>query len=166
MEERSKLNIDLEGGLDDYNIEDSLGYQVGIFSTLLRRVLILQFDRDSVALSPDQYAILANLGKYGSLSISEIASSTFKDIANVSRMVKELIQMGLVSKVRSEKDRRYFVIQTTENGLDQLDEATESAKKIREFFGSGITAEEMERARQFFLRLNKNMINGLESFHK
>ncbi|MDP6040672.1 MAG: MarR family transcriptional regulator [Candidatus Latescibacteria bacterium] len=67
-------------------------------------------------ITPEHWIILASLRSKGSVSQIELAKATYKDKANVTRLLKKLLEMNLAKRVRNSDDRRHFKVSLTPDG--------------------------------------------------
>jgi DNA-binding MarR family transcriptional regulator len=73
-------------------------------------------------LSDAQYGLLFNLRERSELSSSELAVAADLSAATATEMLEPLEQAGLVTRNRSERDRRVVLISLTERGRGLVDE--------------------------------------------
>jgi DNA-binding MarR family transcriptional regulator len=66
-----------------------------------------------------QYVVLAALAAHQqACTMRDLTSATFEDPPTMTGIVDRLVRMGLVTRARSEADRRVVLVQTTQKGLD------------------------------------------------
>lgn len=73
--------------------------------------------RDRYGFTRTQWRVLANLGKFGSMTARDICVISHIEKTKVSRAVATLEQRGMLSRTPSEADRRAEVLSLTEKGL-------------------------------------------------
>ena len=144
----------------DFDLDSSLNHSIAHTATLLRRQLFFLFKENGVDITPDQWVILYYLWKQDGLSLGELANKTFKDNANITRMVNRMEQQNLVRKENDEKDRRYYSVYLTQHAKNIKDKVYESILKSTSIASTGLTDEEQKT----FLRLLKSIIDNLNDF--
>ena len=73
-------------------------------------------------LTISQFGVLEALYHKGPLCQRDIGSKILKSSGNITLVIDNLEKRNLVSRVRDENDRRYFVINLTEPGRDLIAE--------------------------------------------
>ncbi len=68
---------------------------------------------------------------------------------DVTRLVDELEEMGLVERYRSEEDRRMMMHRITEKGLQRLREVTDDLGSVRSQFDDAFSEAELQRFTDF-----------------
>jgi MarR family 2-MHQ and catechol resistance regulon transcriptional repressor len=71
-------------------------------------------------LTISQFGVLEALYHKGPLCQRDIGSKILKSSGNITLVIDNLEKLNLVSRVRDEKDRRYFTINLTEPGTDLI----------------------------------------------
>ena len=126
-----KLGFDLDG---------AIGYQIELTEQTLKRELIKSFNKEGLKITPNQWVLLYRLWNKDGLSQVELSDMTFKDKANITRIIDLLVKKGLVTRVTDSNDRRVFRIVLTEEGnelkkivpkivKDHIDQAVKGIKK-------------------------------------
>ena len=73
--------------------------------------------RERYGFTRTQWRVLANLGKFGSMTARDICVISHIEKTKVSRAVAALEQGGMLSRIPSEADRRAEVLSLTQKGL-------------------------------------------------
>jgi len=68
-------------------------------------------------LTPTQFGILEALYHKGSMCQKELGEKLLKSEGNITKVIDNLERDNLVRRVRNERDRRYFKIELTVNGI-------------------------------------------------
>jgi MarR family 2-MHQ and catechol resistance regulon transcriptional repressor len=71
-------------------------------------------------LTISQFGVLEALYHKGPLCQRDIGSKILKSSGNITMVIDNLERQNLVSRIRDEKDRRYFTINLTESGTDLI----------------------------------------------
>lgn len=69
-----------------------------------------------LGISAAQLFVLVELGKTPALSLNELATRTHTDQSSVSVVVSRLVDAGLMTRDRDERDARRLVLNLTQNG--------------------------------------------------
>jgi DNA-binding MarR family transcriptional regulator len=112
-------------------------------------------------LSFAQYHLLFGLAEAGELSAGELASTAGLAPATVTQMLDGLAAMGLVERLRSDRDRRIVTCVLTERGRAAVTERHEQVGRRWDRALSGFDASELavagavlERLREMFDELD------------
>ncbi|OIV38584.1 hypothetical protein BIV57_04840 [Mangrovactinospora gilvigrisea] len=112
---------------------------------------------DGPELHPAAYGVLAMLGKYGRLRLSELSDLLDVDLSVTSRHISHLAKRGLVARHRDADDRRSRVIALTDEGTAALDQlmgryAGSVAERLRDWSDEDVArlAELIARLRASF----------------
>jgi DNA-binding MarR family transcriptional regulator len=104
-----------------------------ILDSIRRLVRLLRVsDRQAQAelgISGAQLFALAELGKTPALSLNDLASRTLTDQSSVSVVVTRLVDAGLVTRDRDERDARRLVLHLTRAGRALLRKAPAAAQE-------------------------------------
>lgn len=98
-----------------------------ILDSIRRLVRMLRVsDRQAqteLGVSGAQLFVLTELGKTPSMSLNDLASRTLTDQSSVSVVVTRLVEAGLVTRDRDERDARRLVLNLTRSGSALLQNA-------------------------------------------
>jgi DNA-binding MarR family transcriptional regulator len=104
-----------------------------ILDSIRRLVRLLRVsDRQAQAelgISGAQLFVLTELGKTPALSLNDLASRTLTDQSSVSVVVTRLVEAGLVTRDRDERDARRLVLHLTKSGRALLRKAPPVAQE-------------------------------------
>lgn len=85
--------------------------------------------QSALGVSGAQLFVLTELGKTPSLSLNDLASRTLTDQSSVSVVVTRLVEAGLVTRDRDERDARRLVLNLTRSGRALLQNAPPVAQE-------------------------------------
>ncbi len=71
---------------------------------------------DAHGLTPSQFAVLEALYHVGPMCLSDLARKILRTGGNLTMVVDNLEKSGMVKRVQSATDRRYFSVEITEKG--------------------------------------------------
>ena len=108
---------------------------------------------DEHGLTPSQFMVLEALYHVGPLCLSDLARKILRTSGNLTMVVDNLEKSGMVKRVQSETDRRYFSVEITEKGSELIARIfPEHAAGITEIMGR-LTPEEQETLRELSRKL-------------
>ncbi|MEQ8325014.1 MAG: MarR family transcriptional regulator [Vicingaceae bacterium] len=122
----------------------------------LRRFNQRELSNKGIDISGEQWVILKRAHESPGLSQKEIAESTYKDPASVTRMLDLLEKRGLLKRMADEGDRRSSSIYTTEEGNNFVESVLPLAAEMRAF---GLRSISKEDQKIFMEVLNKIYFN-------
>ena len=99
---------------------------------MVRHMLTRVIRQGGYEITPEHWIILASLRSKGPVSQIELAKATYKDKANVTRLLKKLLEMNLAKRVRNSDDRRHFKVSLTPDGRALLKLVTPKLKVATE----------------------------------
>src|SRR5690554_1847707 len=95
-----------------FDLEHFLPYQLSVVSNTVSEGIAHTYQQDH-DLSVIEWRIIAVLGRYPSLTASQIVQRTVMDKVAVSRAVKRLLERGLLKRNTHSSDRRYRNLELT-----------------------------------------------------
>ena len=96
--------------------DKSYGRVLGVAYTYVFRQLAKHMKEKNLPITPDQFRVLTHLWQNEGCSQQELAVSSLRDRANVTRIIDILEREGIVERMDHETDRRIFKIQLTKKG--------------------------------------------------
>lgn len=79
-------------------------------------------ERPAESLSSTKIAVLGHLLRWGTSTPGEVAATEQMQPQSLTRVIADLEEDGLITRRRDERDRRQFVLELTEPGVDVLAE--------------------------------------------
>lgn len=132
-----------------------------ILDSIRRLVRLLRVsDRQAQAdlgVSGAQLFVLTELGKTPALSLGELAARTRTDQSSVSVVVTRLVEAGLVTRDRDERDARRLVLHLTRAGRAMLQKAPVAAQERLLSAFDQMPSDELQRFADTF----EKIVNGL-----
>ena len=111
----------------------------------------------NLPITPDQFRVLTSLWQQDGKSQQELAVSSNRDRANVTRLIDILEREGIVERHDDENDRRVFKIYLTKKGRELESEAATCAQQAIKDAQKGIPKEDIE----ICMRVLKKTIENL-----
>ena len=112
---------------------------------LLKRELAGVFKASGFDVTPEQWAVLSRLAEKDGLSQNNIAHITFKDNANITRIVDKLQRKGLLERKAHPSDRRTWLLYITPAGKGVIKQLQPLALKVLERATGQIPEEEVRK---------------------
>jgi len=111
-----------------------------------------EFLKRGIDLSTEQWTVIQCVYETPGISQSEIAESTYKDPASVTRMIDLLEKKKLLTRGTEKGDRRAFSISLTDEGSKYAEEIFPLTAEMRKFGLRSVSNDDM---RVFHKVLNK-----------
>jgi MarR family transcriptional regulator, organic hydroperoxide resistance regulator len=127
-----------------YDYAQLIGYKIIKGEVLIKRKLLNVFFEKGYDITFEQWTILNVLYVEPGLIQSEIATKTYKDKTNVTRILDVLSKKGYVVRESHEKDRRSSCIYLTDTGKRMFEDLIPYTKSINEQFIKGLSDEELK----------------------
>lgn len=108
-------------------------------SNLLRRT----FQRRGYDLTPEQWAVMAQLGEREGLNQSQLGEKTFKDRHNITRILNLLERRGYIERRPDDTDKRAYRIFLTREGREGQERLARIVSEHRRALFHGLNAEDV-----------------------
>ena len=102
-----------------YGMKNSVGYLIRRSSNLLMPQMEALFADESLTFS--QWTVLMALREWGQSTAADVARHICHDAGSLTRILDELEERGLVTRARSETDRRVVALTLTTKGLAMVE---------------------------------------------
>jgi DNA-binding MarR family transcriptional regulator len=102
-----------------YGMKNSVGYLIRRGSNLLMPQMEALFADESLTFS--QWTVLMALREWGQSTAADMARNICHDAGSLTRILDELEERGLVTRARSETDRRVVALNLTTKGLAMVE---------------------------------------------
>jgi MarR family transcriptional regulator, organic hydroperoxide resistance regulator len=127
-----------------YDYTQLIGYKIIKGEVLIKRKLLSAFLEKGHDITFEQWTVMNVLYVEPGLIQSEIATKTYKDKTNVTRILDVLSKKGYVVRESHEKDRRSSCIYLTDTGKRMFEDLIPYTKSINEQFIKGLSDEELK----------------------
>ena len=107
-----------------FSLDDSVAYAIARTGKAIKFELRRYFREAGIDITSEQYALLCRLWEQEGRSQKELAECSFKDTANITRMIDVLEGKGIVYRERDAKDRRTYRIYLTQRGRELKEKVT------------------------------------------
>ncbi len=125
------------------NIEDVVFYTIDKSIKAYRQFAQKQLKAAGFSVTIDQWLILKNIEEFQELSQQELSHRVFKDSASITRIIDLLVKQGMITREKSEDDRRRNFLTVTTMGMKTLKEIQPVILKNREIALNGIEPREL-----------------------
>jgi len=105
-----------------FSIDESVGYAIYRTGKALKFELRRSFRLAGIDMTSEQWALLCRLWEREGRSQKELAECSFKDTANITRMIDVLEGRGIVYREKDKHDRRTYRIFLTDEGRKLKDQ--------------------------------------------
>ncbi len=140
--------------MSDRNLDDNIVYLISSFSHHFTRALTAAFQRSTLPISPEQFAILVLLAHEDGINQQEISRRLERDKTTVTRVLGNLIDQGLVRTRKDAVDGRARIVHLTATGRKLQEDAVSISASLYIQALEGISGKEIDQAISFLQRLN------------
>ena len=135
----------------------ALEQQFGLMFAQVRARVRDQAERVHAELSPAGYNVLATLVRSGPQHAGSLAAMLYTDKSMISRIVKQLIELGLVERRPDPSDGRAAFLAATPAAVGKVDaNRDEQRQRLREFL-AGWDVADVRQLTALLSRLNAEM---------
>ena len=124
---------------------------------VIKQDLSRRFKEAGIDLTPEQWAILAELNECGMLAQKELAQSTFKDAPTVSRIVDLLVKRKLINRQPDSVDRRKFLVSLTSEGQEIFTQSAPLVHAARTIAWEGLSDEDYQQLKNILTKVADNI---------
>ncbi len=139
-------------------LKGRIGALIYITGTLVRGLSTQTFAEKKFDLTPDQYVILNLLLENDEIMCQrQLAEITFKDRANMARIIEIMHQKGLVEKIPDSNGRKIFKLVVTEKGKAARDMVFPTDIDLRKIITADIPEEDLAVTFSTLEKMNFNV---------
>lgn len=139
-------------------LKGRIGSLIYITGTLVRGLSSQTFTEKNFELTPDQYVILNLLLENEEIMCQrQLAEITFKDRANISRIIDILHQKGFIKKIPDSNGRKIYKLIVTQKGKDARDKILSTDIELRNIITNNISEEELAVTFNTLEKMNLNI---------
>jgi DNA-binding MarR family transcriptional regulator len=135
----------------DRNLEDRIGYQIGIVAHLMQN----QFNQKlaEYGVTHAQFKVLYQLTEHSELLQSAIQNRLYIKASTMNGIIDSMLKNGLINKKESEQDRRSKIISLTEKGRDLEEKLWNEMGQMDEKLMNNFSDEEKQLFFSFLRRV-------------
>ncbi|SDB47422.1 DNA-binding transcriptional regulator, MarR family [Desulfonatronum thiosulfatophilum] len=146
-------------------LEDSPGFLVNRAALRIKKEFHRLLDEQGYEVTPEQCVVLWQLWNFEGGVQRELASTTFKDMTNMTRILDGLERRRLVVRRRDEHDRRCSRIYLTEEGRALQEGILRVAGQLAERAYQGLSWEQIDQLKDMLSKIYENL-NQNEKFKR
>ena len=141
---------------------DTIIYSVDMIIKNLKAELKHRIDKLGLGITGEQFVVLDTVSYYENMYPQKLADILMKDKSNTNRMIKVLVDKGLLTKeVGKNNNRLVYILKVTDKGQKLVDENMPKIKKyITEIF-KNISDEEIELLHTMSTKFEKALAKKL-----
>jgi len=110
-----------------------------------------------ISISGLQYETLKSISSFGQCSMKELAISIGISMSSATQLILRLINLGLVKRINSTKDRRVVLVELTDLGTLQLKRIDMFLKSLSRDIFSKFTQENISNFLDMLENINKSL---------
>lgn len=138
-------------------LENALAFRIYRTNQLFRAALYRLFRAEGHEMTPEQWIVLVRLWQQDGQSQTELAESTLKDKATLSRILTVMERDGLIVRRPDPADSRSRRIHATRKAQRLQESARPRVRALVAAIEDGIRERDLEITRQTLLRLEHNL---------
>lgn len=146
--------------MDNYRIEDSLGFLANRLATAMRRSL--EEKLKGYGLTAPQFGFMAILFEEDGQSLSNIGRCVYCDKPTITGIANRLEKKGLIKKIRDDKDRRVIKAILTKKGKGLKDVLYKMVREVNAGAVKGFTEDEIKLLKAQLKRSLDNVLGTIE----
>ena len=142
----------------DFNMDQSLGFllnKTALLSKTSFHQKLKPFD-----ISPEQWTLIFRIVHNDGLTQKELSDSTYKDQANVTRIIYRLEHKGILKRVRNAKDKRIINIFATPLAKEIVQKVVPLSEQHNQNLAKGLNTKEHKLLLDLLHKVEKNLENG------
>lgn len=142
--------------MQDIKLDEVLFFHIEKMMRSVKDHTLKVFREHQFPVTKDQWVILKRVSDEEASTQKDIADSTFKDPAALTRILDLLEQKKLVKRQSSPSDRRTFEISLTVEGRRLVNKMIPVVQEIRSKAMKGISKQEEEKVKEVMLKMQQN----------
>jgi DNA-binding MarR family transcriptional regulator len=139
------------------NLEDVIIFQIEKTSKAARKYSQREFDLMGIDITVDQWVILKFIEENEGRSQKELADTSIKDAASITRILDILSRKGWVIREALPDNRRQYGIHLSKQGKAFITQNMELINRHRAKSLENFGQQEIEQLKEYLLRIQKNL---------
>lgn len=139
-------------------LESKIGMKLVRVGMLSRVFALQKFCAENHGITPEQFTILSALMEYDGMYQRQIATLTSKDRPNITRLIKILEAMELITKKPDVNKRKIYKIFITEKGKNMYRKVLPTILDIWQESIAGIPDEEVQICLKTLDKIKENLV--------
>lgn len=138
-------------------LDNAIGFRIYRANQLFRAALYRVFRADGHEMTPEQWIVLVRLWQRDGQTQTELAESTLKDKATLSRILTVMERDGLVQRRPDAEDSRSRRIHATRKTRRLQEDSRDRVRDLVATIEDGISERDLEITRRTLLRMEQNL---------
>ncbi len=130
-------------------------------ATAIARRMQKNFRASGLEITTEQWSILYHLWKEDGINQQQLCEKTFRDKPSITRLIDNLVKLGLVERKSNKNDKRVNFIFLTEVATDLQQQTIEIANQTMDEALVNITKTEIETVKNVLQKVYDNL-QGLQ----
>jgi DNA-binding MarR family transcriptional regulator len=140
-----------------YNFNESFGFIIVKAGRLIENKLKLNFEKENIDVTPQQWSVLTYLWNSDGISQQELADAFSKDKTSMTRLLNNMEKAALITRKHDEKDKRNKMIYLTyKSKLIKRDSIKIAEKTLVETL-MGIDHKDLKLSKKVLKQINVNL---------
>lgn len=123
---------------------------------LIKSMFLKAFNELNQPITIDQWIIMDILNEKGTLAQHQLAELSFKDVSTVSRIINLMVEKDLITKRKSDDDKRRYDIALTQSASDIISAVQDDINVIRKQLLKGIKVQEYKELIRMLDKIYEN----------
>jgi len=140
-----------------FPLDNSVGFQIYKTALALKSNLQRMLREEGLDVTPEQWTVVMRLWEAEGLTQNKLAEKTFKDKANITRLIDALVKKRLVERESDSGDRRRYRIFLTDEGRGLRQRMMDAAIKALGRATAGVTDTELDTVRAVMKKIYGNI---------
>lgn len=143
--------------MEEYKIDQSLGYLVGKTSWYLKTNFVKITKENNIDVTIEHWSLLNIIFKNPGISQTQIANIVRKDKTNVTRILDVMTKKNLVVRKNDKNDRRAYKIHLTKHGEETLSKLIPLAKETNQYYEEILGEKDSKALRRVLNKLSDDI---------
>jgi DNA-binding MarR family transcriptional regulator len=126
-------------------------------ATAIARRMQKNFRASGVEITTEQWSILYHLWKDDGINQQQLCERTFRDKPSITRLIDNLVKLGLVERKANKNDKRVNFIFLTETAKNLQQQTIDIANQTMDEALIGITKDEIETVKNVLQKVYDNL---------
>lgn len=151
------MYIQLKGKVLRYNFNDSFGFVVVKTGRLIENRLKTNFEKEHIAVTPQQWSVLTHLWNEDGISQQKLADTFSKDKTSMARLLKNMENNELIIRNNDKDDKRNKRVFLTYKAKLIREDSIKIAEKTLMEMLKGIDHSDVKLSKKVLKQINKNL---------
>jgi DNA-binding MarR family transcriptional regulator len=140
---------------ENNQLQESFGYLVGRTSKIIRKILNNELSRNGFNLTGEQFDILVELWNRDGQNQQQLAEKLYKDKSTMTRLIKNVEKLNLISRVKNQKDERQRLVYLTGSGVKMVKKILILTRRVISKAQNEIPASHLKACKDVLKQINE-----------